>query len=395
MTFSSTGNALPSGVTLSASGLLSGIPDAGMGGVYNLTFQASNGVAPNASQSFTLTVNQAPAFTSANATSFTIGNAGNFNVTANGFPSPNITLMSGSLPSGVNFTPGTGTATLGGTPDVGTGGMYSLVFAADNGVARPFPQKGRPHAVDVGPTQSFTLTVIVPVCTPPPANMIGWWPADNNPSDIQGGNDVSFQGSVTYGPGKVAQAFTFNGSDYATAGNPAALNLTGNKVTIDGWVNPSVAMSTEAVFFGKFGNGAIQYILEWIPGGGGTLAGRINNGSTEAVFTPPTGAWTHLALVYDGAATPSVKVYVNGVVLVATSSATGNINSTTSPFLIGGTPDGRNFNGLVDEVEVFDRALGATEIGNIYNASIAGKCRPALATQLGGLAQNTRRCGNL
>jgi hypothetical protein len=226
--------------------------------------------------------------------------------------------------------------------------------------------------------QNFTLTVIAPVCTPPPANMIGWWPADGNPIDIQGGNDVSFQGSVTYGSGKVAQAFSFNGSDYATAGNPAALNLTGNQVTIDGWVNPSVAMSTEAVFFGKFGNGAIQYILEWVPGGGGTLAGRVNNGSTEAVFTPPTGTWTHLALVYNGSATPSVTVYVNGVVLVASTTATGNINSTTSPFLIGGTPDVRDFNGLVDEVEVFDRALGATEIGDIYNASTAGKCIPPL-----------------
>ena len=136
-TFSNTGNALPSGVTLSASGLLSGTPDAGTGGIYNLTFQVSNGIAPPGMQSFTLTVNQAPAFTSANTTTFTVGTNGNFNITASGFPSPNITLQSGTVPDNVVFTPGAGTATLSGTPNAGTGGMHNLVFQADNGVARP------------------------------------------------------------------------------------------------------------------------------------------------------------------------------------------------------------------------------------------------------------------
>jgi hypothetical protein len=48
-TFSETG-ALPSGVTLSASGVLSGTPAAGTGGVYSITITASNGVGTNATQ---------------------------------------------------------------------------------------------------------------------------------------------------------------------------------------------------------------------------------------------------------------------------------------------------------------------------------------------------------
>ena len=46
-------------------GTLSGTPAAGTGGVYALTFTAANGVLPNATQAFTLTVNEAPAITSA------------------------------------------------------------------------------------------------------------------------------------------------------------------------------------------------------------------------------------------------------------------------------------------------------------------------------------------
>ena len=55
---------LPAGVTFvdngDGTGTLSGTPAAGSGGVYPLTFAAVNGVLPNSTQSFTLTVNEAP-----------------------------------------------------------------------------------------------------------------------------------------------------------------------------------------------------------------------------------------------------------------------------------------------------------------------------------------------
>src|ERR1019366_7217167 len=65
--------ALPTGVTFNA-GVLSGTPTAN--GTFPITFTASNGVLPNAVQNFTLTVNQAPAITSASNTTFTQGAAG-------------------------------------------------------------------------------------------------------------------------------------------------------------------------------------------------------------------------------------------------------------------------------------------------------------------------------
>ena len=52
---------LPPGVSFNAvTGVLSGTPAAGTGGTYPISFTAQNGVAPNATQSFVLTVNQAP-----------------------------------------------------------------------------------------------------------------------------------------------------------------------------------------------------------------------------------------------------------------------------------------------------------------------------------------------
>lgn len=174
--------ALPSGVTFTDNGdgtaTLAGTPGAGTGGTYAITITASNGVSPDATQSFTLTVGQAPAITSADHTTFSAGSAGSFTVTSTGFGTPALS-ESGALPSGVTFTDnGDGTATLAGTPAAGTGGSYPITITATNGVS--------PDA-----TQSFTLTV------------------DQAPS-------ITSANSATFGSG-VAGTFTVT-----TSGFPAA-----------------------------------------------------------------------------------------------------------------------------------------------------------------------------
>jgi sugar lactone lactonase YvrE len=131
--------ALPSGVTFAA-GVLSGKPAAATGGIYMITFTASNGISPSAVQTFTLTVDQAPAITSKNTTTFSVGTPGSFTVTATGFPAPAFT-ESGALPSGVTFSGGV----LSGTPASGSNQSYSITITATNvaGIT----------------TQSFTLVI--------------------------------------------------------------------------------------------------------------------------------------------------------------------------------------------------------------------------------------------
>lgn len=143
--------ALPTGVTFSdnggGAGTLSGTPSSGTAGVYPLTLTASNGVAADVSQSFTLNVSAPPSITSGASTTFTVGAAGSFAVTSTGGPTPPALSMTGTLPSGVTFVDNSnGTAMLAGTPAVGTGGSYPLTISANNGVGAPA-------------VQSFTLTV--------------------------------------------------------------------------------------------------------------------------------------------------------------------------------------------------------------------------------------------
>ncbi len=148
-TFSEAG-ALPSGVTFSSAGLLSGTPAAGTAGKYPLTITASNG-SGTATQGFTLTVNQAPAITSPNNATFVVGAPNTFTVTVTGFPAPTLSV-SGTLPGGVTFNSSTGV--LSGVPAAGSAGTDPLTFTVANGVAGDA-------------TQSFTLTVQEPPAPPP------------------------------------------------------------------------------------------------------------------------------------------------------------------------------------------------------------------------------------
>ncbi len=133
---------LPGGVTFvdngNGTGTLAGTPTSG--GLFSITFTASNNVGSNAVQSFTLTVNQAPVFTSANSAVFTIGVAGSFTVTTAGYPTPSIT-ESGHLPTGLTFVDnGNGTGTLKGTPMVFVGGDFPISFTAKNGIGSAVTQ---------------------------------------------------------------------------------------------------------------------------------------------------------------------------------------------------------------------------------------------------------------
>src|SRR5439155_23863169 len=108
---------------------LSGTPDAGTGGTYSFTITAHNGVGTDATQVFTLTVNQAPAITSpALPATMTVGVAVSLQVTATGFPAPTFSVPSGQLPLGLSLNTTTGAIT--GTPTAA--GTFTGTIRASN-----------------------------------------------------------------------------------------------------------------------------------------------------------------------------------------------------------------------------------------------------------------------
>jgi hypothetical protein len=139
----------PAGLSLvpNATGgaLLTGTPTAT--GTFTMSLTAVNGITPNATQTLTVVVGQAPAFSSAASDSVASGTAFSFPVTTTGYPAASLGY-SGTLPTGVNFVAGTnGTATLSGGATVTATTSYPITITAVNGTATV--------------TQSFVLTITV------------------------------------------------------------------------------------------------------------------------------------------------------------------------------------------------------------------------------------------
>jgi hypothetical protein len=94
-----------------------------------------------------------------------------------------------------------------------------------------------------------------------------------------------------------------------------------------------------------------------IPAGGGTFDG--SSQQVDGRRAEPVGRWTYLAVTYDGS---RLCLYVDGVE-VANRGASGTILRTDDPLWIGGNqPYGEYFRGVIDEVRVYDRALGLAEV---------------------------------
>ena len=211
-------------------------------------------------------------------------------------------------------------------------------------------------------------------CMPPPSGLVGWWQGESNAVDIIGGNNGSPANGAGFAPGKVGTAFSFNGiNQYVLMSNSPALNLT-NALTLEGWVKVAAYSGNDATdIFGK----NCPYCFVQYGVGMNNLAGKWvfnshlgNTGLAEGGTAVQTNTWYHLAETFDGS---TLSIYVNGV--LDGSVAAVSASPTDEPFIIGGETAGPwDFNGLVDEVSVYNVALTPSQIQAIYSAGSAGKC---------------------
>lgn len=227
-------------------------------------------------------------------------------------------------------------------------------------------------------------------CTP--SNLVSWWPLDETSGttseDIQDGNDGTHQNGPTPTAGKVDGGLDFDGTDdHVKAGNDSSLDITG-PITIDAWIKPdTIDKFQDIVVKGDFkGNtGAITYFLLIMRDAPGVTAGTIRFGinlgqagdhvdSSEPIVA---GVFTHVAATFDPG-TDAVKIYINGVEK-GSGTITGAPPSNNDELFIGALQNNagtlNQFDGTIDEVEIFDRVLTATEILAIFNADSEGKCK--------------------
>ncbi len=228
---------------------------------------------------------------------------------------------------------------------------------------------------------TIALTVMLPLvasaqsCIAPASGLVSWWAAEGNAADAADGNNGSLVNGATFAAGEVGQAFSLPGSNAAVVvPNSSSLNITGSAITVSMWAKGG-AQAANGYLLSKsnFGgtNGYSMYT-------GGTSTLQFFVGTTSGgQFTSNFGfvwdnQWHLLTGVYTGT---TIALYVDSV-LKTSSAASGTIQDSSAQSLNLGRWNGGNFLyvGLLDEVQIYNRALSQSEITAIYQAGTAGEC---------------------
>jgi hypothetical protein len=228
----------------------------------------------------------------------------------------------------------------------------------------------------------------VPTAVAVPSGLVSWWTANGTAADVTGLNNATLTG-VTYAGGEVGQAFNFDGlDDWAALGDPSSLAFTAS-FSIEGWLKvnglPTNYNFGSIMFRGDDRGGLDPYQLVIKPNG--ELQFQINSTTSAAsVQAPvPLGQFVHVAATLDDG-TGAMTLYENGAVVAQAVTPVrpfGALDLTQQPGVgIGNSNALSNydvpFNGLIDELSVYNRALTAGEVQGIYSAGSYGKIKSSI-----------------
>lgn len=210
-------------------------------------------------------------------------------------------------------------------------------------------------------------------------NPTHWWPGDNSTVDIVAGDNGTLVGGTAYtSPAEVGAAFNFDGVDDYMEVNSTFPFHTAVEATFEFWLNtPANQFPYETVFwtrttatpdnnrFNFYINTNCSFFMDY----------RSPAGALHAIINDipiPRNAWTHLAITKVG---DNYSLYTNGVLAVTAADPLAPDLPTSVGWRFSGQMTGTHeYEGSLDEVATFDRALSAGEIYSIYLAGAAGKC---------------------
>src|SRR3954451_5501150 len=189
------------------------------------------------------------------------------------------------------------------------------------------------------------------------------------------GNNGTISGATWSAAGKFGSALSFNGTR-AIVNIPDAnsLDLTSG-MTLEAWVRPAALSGYRTVVmkdvpgelsYALYASGDVNRPNTWA---------RIGGVSRDATGTAalPLNTWTHQAATYNGT---TLLLYVNGA-QASSRTVSGSITTSANPFHVGGNPVwGEYFSGLIDEVRVYNRALGVSEIQADRGARVGPPAAP-------------------
>ncbi|MFP9060506.1 malectin domain-containing carbohydrate-binding protein [Natrialbaceae archaeon A-chndr2] len=211
--------------------------------------------------------------------------------------------------------------------------------------------------------------------------LIGYWPLDESAGSqtaVDGsgnGNDASVVGTIEQGQDGIlsSTSYGFGESDsYLEVADDETLDVD-DELTISVWIHPENLGGAQGIVskrnswndeqaFSLFAYNEDRLYVD--------IDGTSNRFASNTVLEEDR--WYHVVVVYDGAA-EETRLYVDGQ-LDTTSQAVSSIPAYNSSLTIGelDTNRGAEFNGRIDEVRLYDRALSTAEVGSLFDTTNTG-----------------------
>jgi len=243
------------------------------------------------------------------------------------------------------------------------------------------------NAVGAVGSTTATLTVQLPNafstnCVAAPPNLVNWWSGDGNAYDLIGDSDGSLLNGVQFVPGKVAAAFSFDGiNDYVSVPFRASFDFApAAQFTLMAWINAQPRNQFQAVIVKCPPSDDWDWGL-WIDPNNRFMSGLNNLHILTSTTVVQSGVWHHVAVTYKNGIW---RLYVDGATQAQASGV--SITQSTGSLAFGrkgeAIPSPGYFQGAIDEVMIFNRALSGSEIQAIYLGSGNGVCKTLQITSI-------------
>ena len=206
-------------------------------------------------------------------------------------------------------------------------------------------------------------------------------------ADVSGNNNTgTLSGAARTAAGQFGSALVFNGtSAFVDLGNPAALQLTGS-MTVSAWIKAAAFPVDDAAGVSRFTSGAAQGFQfdTTVDTGPRTIGFKLTGASGALMIrygatTLQLNQWYFMTGVYDAAAR-TLDVYLNGQLNNGTLLGTVTATQQVPPLNVNiGRRTGLSgfaFNGTIDEVRIYNRALTQVEVQADMNTPLGGGTTP-------------------
>jgi hypothetical protein len=196
--------------------------------------------------------------------------------------------------------------------------------------------------------------------------LVGFWKFDGNALDSSGnGNDGTNVGG-TYVAGHSGQAIDFDGAtDHVAISDDSSLDFT-DEMTISAWIRPRSYGGTNSETGRIVDKNYMFYISSYVPNGLSFYTTTVFSSDPNIISM---NTWQYVAVTFDSNAPSNQIIYYKNGVQNGTSTYTTSLSDSTQEFFIGNSQAlNRYFDGSIDEVKVWNRALTPNEILADYNS---------------------------